>query len=389
MTDPSDSVRRSVEESLAPRLADQSRYLACASPDPLPLSRADLLYLWDDFHVEMLDFASVCQPLGHRNQNVYGAVADHMRYYGLTAPQGQHLLRWPVEYARSLSECLSGPSGGHKVLFCEGQRDALQRAVLLARHHSDRSEVMAVDTGWHDWLPGCRILPNRSWDEMSWEGCGALVICAVDAVYHPVPGVRQWILAARERGVPVVFDESVTGFGRTGTLWGQEHSGLMADLTVLGGAAGGGLPLGAVVASPDFFDTPEMFSDIPPQAGHPWSCAAGQVTLDMIREGVLEHVKDSSSTLSSALDGLVGQFPDHLSHHQGLGLLRGLCFTDRLRASSLPVEARAHGLHVAPAVGNTVLLAPPLVASIHEVTRGVDLICDVLMSWEDGGTRST
>ena len=384
MANPQDTIRRVIEEMLGPRLEDQRAVLALCAPDPLPVARADLLYLWDEYHTEMLDFGMLLNPLGHRHEPILAAVSDHMRYYGFTAPQGQHVLRWPVQYAKDISASFSGPQEVRKVLFCEGQRDALQRAVLLARHHTDKSGVLVVDTGWHDWLPDRQRVHHDRWNQVDWTGVGALVISAVDTVYHPVPGVREWMLSARTAGVPVVFDESVTGFGRTGTLWGQEHIGLVADLTVLGGAVGGGLPLGAVVAGEQFFGTVEMFDDPSPHSGHPWACAAGQITLDAVHPGVLEHVAENARKLSEALDSLQKQFPERIEGQHGIGLLRGLRFVDKDRAQAFPVAARSHGLHLPPAVGHVVLLAPALVSSTYEVTRGVDLMADVLMSWEDG-----
>ena len=382
MTDPQEAIRRVIEtDVLGPRLRDQRAVLALSVEDPLPVARADLLYLWDDYHTEMLDFAMTVSPLGHRHAPIIGTLIEHMNHYGFTAPQGQHLLRWPVLYAKDLSDSFSGPSEARKVLFCEGSNEALGQAVRLACQRTDRTEVAVLDTGNYDRLPGSQRFPYDAWSRIDWDRYGALVLSPVDSSYAPVAAAREWMMCARTAGVPVIMDETVTGFGRTGLLWGQEHIGLVAELTVLGGPLGGGLPLGAVVGLPEFFTGPEMVSG--PLAGHPWSCAAGQVTLSAIHAGVLEHVIESAGVLSKALDGLVGQFPDRVTGHHGIGLLRGLRFRDPERAAAFPIAARSHGLHLPPPVGDTVLLAPALVSSTHEVTRGVDLMAAVLMSWED------
>lgn len=384
MASPQDSIRRIIEEEvLGPRMREYSSVLALAVPEPLPLARADLLYLWDEHHTEMLDFNMQLSPMGHCYDQIHSAVAEHMRYYGLTGSQGLHMTRWPVSYAGKLSAIFSGPSEAFKVLFCEGQHEALRLAVRLACHRTDRPTALVLDTGWHDrLLDDRRLAAPADWNQADWDRYGCLVLSVVDTVYQPVPCVREWMLSARTAGVPVIVDESVTGFGRTGTLWGQEHPGLVADLTVLGGPVGGGLPLGAVVGRPEFFTDPELMTP-GPLAGHPWCCAAGQVTLESVHEGVLEHVRESAVVLAQALDGLQGQFPNRIEGHHGMGLLRGVQFVDKARAAAFPLAARHHGLHVPPAVGNVVLLAPALVSSTHEVTRGVDLMADVLMSWED------
>jgi acetylornithine/succinyldiaminopimelate/putrescine aminotransferase len=172
----------------------------------------------------------------------------------------------------------------------------------------------------------------------------------------------------------------VTGFGRCGVMWGQERIGLIADLVVLGGACGGGYPLGAVIAAPDWFTDGV---DVSPQAAHPLICCAGLHTLNVVTMGVLEYMQDSSVILAKGLSELCAQFPHHLRSHHGDGLLRGLQFVSPERAARFPVDARSHNLHIAPAVGDVVVLSPVLITSTNEMTRGVDLISSVLMSWDD------
>jgi len=377
MGNPQHTILKLIEEVIGPRTTDHQSYLAVTVTDPVPVARTDLLYLWDEYHHEYLDYATLASPLGHRPAAVLNPVLEHGRYYGYTAPQGRHVLRWPVEYARDLSRAFSGPGETRKVLYCEGEREAVREAVRLA---SAGKPVLVLDTGHHDWLgTGTRLAPGER-SGTDWSSYGALLLTVVDTQARPVPGVREAILCARTARLPVIIDETVTGFGRLGTLWGQEETGLVADLTVLGGPAGGGLPFGAIVGPADYFDGP---LDVSPQAGHPWACAAGASLLKAIHPGLLEHVQESATALTTALDGLVGQFPDYLTGHQGRGLYRGLVFTDPVRARDFPQAVLAQGLHLAPAVGNTVLLAPVLVSSTHEVTRGVDLMAATLLSWED------
>lgn len=378
MGNPQDAFVALIDEAVRPRLDGHATYLAAATPDPLPVAKADLLYLWDDYRNEMIDFAAHLNPLGHRMLSLHDALTDHLKYYGYTGVQGQHALRWPVEYAQDLSAAFTRPDEPpRKVLFCEGQREAVHTAIRLAA--ADKP-VAVLNTGWHNWL-GMPVLFSTDWSGVDWTQYGALLLAPTTVTGSPVPGAREWMLRARTESVPVIVDESGTGFGRTGHLWGQEHLGLMADLTVLGGPLGGGLPLGAVVAPPDWFDNLHAPS---PHSGHPWACAMGHALFTRTHPGVIEHVKDLTRTLADGLDGLVGQFPGLLVGHHGTGLLRGLQFADEQRAAAFPIAARHHGLHVEPAFGDTVRLAPVLVSSPHEVTRGVDLMADTLLSWGDG-----
>lgn len=385
MANPEAALRNIVDETVQERRDQAQACLARHDPEALPVARTHLLYLWDEYRTELLDFAAFSSPVGHNNDRVTNTVADHLRYYGYTAPQGRHLLRWPVAYAQALSEAFTGlDEEPRQVLFCEGEREAVDQAVRLARWHNQRPHLAVLDTGQHDWLVHADRLPvdpvlatRLDWDKR----CALLLSPVTDrGVLLDPQTVRSWIQQARDHEVPVIVDETVSGFGRTGTLWGQEHAGLVADLTVLGGPCGGGLPLGAVIADRKYFQAP---LDVSGQSGHPWACAAGNAVLDSVHPGVLAHVEDSARHLTTALDGLVGQFPTRLAGHHGHGLLRGLRFVSPDDARRFPLSARSHGLHLAPAVGDTVLLAPVLISSSHEVTRGVDVMAEVLMSWED------
>jgi 4-aminobutyrate aminotransferase-like enzyme len=390
MTKPDEAIRKVIdEESVNPRMANYREYLALQVSEPLPVARADLLYLWDDYRGEYLDFAATSTPLGHAHPVVAQAVAEHGRYYGFTGPQGHHLLRWPVQYAKSLSEAFSGESEpARRVLYTEGQYEALRLAVDLAIRRSIRlrpvpPNPVVVGPGHHR-IGGSLSYP---WDfdpvDARWDSIAALLISPVseDARVIPNGAARRWMLAARAEGVPVVYDETVTGFGRLGTMWGQQSTDLTADLTVLGGPCGGGWPLGAVIAPPEYFAGP---LEVSAQAGHPVACCAGAVTLDVIRLGVLEYMEETTALLTKGLDELCDQFPHYLTGHHGKGLLRGLTFTDPDTADRFTRDCRPHGLYVAPAVDDVVVLAPVLVTSTHEMTRGADLVAATLLSWDDG-----
>jgi 4-aminobutyrate aminotransferase-like enzyme len=384
LTGLSDGGRRLIDETVGPRRLSQTSVMAASIDDPLAVAKADLLYLWDEYGTEHLDFAAAMAPLGHRYQPLNDLLAEHLRFYGWTAVQGQHLQRWTVALASRLSAAFTGPGEEpRRVLFCEGERHAVAEAVRSA---SRDGPAAVVDTGRHGWMVaepgrGGPFLHPSDVDALGWDGFGCLLLAGVDTAHAPVPFLREWVLAARARDVPVVFDESATGFGVTGVMWAQEHSGLVADVTVLGGPVGGGLPLGAVVGPRRFVPDDR---DPSRHSGHPWACAAGWVVVDTVNPAMLAHADECGREVAAALGTLCEQFPGHLSGHHGVGLLRGLRFRDPSLAARFPSLARARGLHLAPAVGGTVTIAPVLVSSVNEMKRGVDLIADALMSWDDG-----
>jgi acetylornithine/N-succinyldiaminopimelate aminotransferase len=81
-----------------------------------------------------------------------------------------------------------------------------------------------------------------------------------------------------QTGTLLVLDEIQAGFGRTGTLWGFEQFGIVPDVLLLGKALGGGMPLGAFIASKELMDAltdAPVLGHITTFGGHPVCCAAG------------------------------------------------------------------------------------------------------------------
>jgi acetylornithine/succinyldiaminopimelate/putrescine aminotransferase len=110
---------------------------------------------------------------------------------------------------------------------------------------------------------------------------------------------NEWILALRkkcdETGALLILDEIQVGFGRTGTLWGFEQYGIVPDILLLGKALGGGLPLGAFIASKkmmDSFTDQPVLGHITTFGGHPLSCAAGLAAMKvLIKENLLDFIR--------------------------------------------------------------------------------------------------
>src|SRR5262249_60494706 len=122
-------------------------------------------------------------------------------------------------------------------------------------------------------------------------------------IVEPVPaegGVRvprpEFLGAVRRRcddvGAVLVFDEVVTGFGRTGRLFAHQHHGVVPDLLVLAKALGGGLPLGAFVGAPALMATLRRdppLAHVTTFGGHPLSCAGGLAALEVLLPDRLAH----------------------------------------------------------------------------------------------------
>ena len=158
----------------------------------------------------------------------------------------------------------------------------------------------------------------------------------------PVPaGFLESIRAFCDRtGALLMFDEILTGGGRTGRLWAYEHSGVVPDLLLLGKGIGGGFPLGIVAG-------PRHVMDAGPGAqpthnsstfgGNPLACAAGLATLGaLLDEGLVDNASQVGDHLMTALQERL-ELRRNVADVRGLGLAIGIeMVTDR--ASRTPVS---------------------------------------------------
>lgn len=390
MPSPEASIKKAIDETLAPLIADHRTFLADTNEPFLPVSKADLHYLFDQYGNQLLDFSASLAPVGHNHPFIINAVREHLDFYVRTADVGRHILRWPVEFAAELAKTFVDEDAEvfPQVQFTEGEREAVMLALAMCRPGPDYA---LLDTGQHDWLSTTRSdsIPLIPLDEHPekfryWHHLDALVVSpvCVDGRVLDADWLRVLFAIAHSHEVRVIFDESRTGYGRLGTMWGQQSFGLNPDLTVLGGPTGGGFALGAVVASEEVWSASGPQWSVSPQAGNPVACAAGAGLLRAINVGVLEHVKEAGDTFDHALQELTNQFTEYLVTTHGKGLWRTLGFHTASLANSFVFDARRHGLHLAPAVGDSVVVTPTLIASEMELTRGVDLMADTLLDWQ-------
>jgi acetylornithine/succinyldiaminopimelate/putrescine aminotransferase len=205
-------------------------------------------------------------------------------------------------------------------------------------------------------------------------------------------GVRipssSFIKALREHcdrsGALLVFDEVLTGLGRTGRCFALEHFGITPDVVVLAKALGGGLPLGAFCARDEIL---AVLAQDPPLGhittfgGHPLSCATGLAAIEVI---VAERLWERAASLGASITaGLRGLTQRGIEDVRGLGLLIGIEFTQATLARRFVAEALARGVVINWTLNadRVVRLAPPLTISAEEV--------DFAMATMQAALRST
>ncbi|HEY8520442.1 MAG TPA: adenosylmethionine--8-amino-7-oxononanoate transaminase [Gammaproteobacteria bacterium] len=211
-----------------------------------------------------------------------------------------------------------------------------------------------------------------------------LVQAAGGMKFHAPETVRVIASVARRHGLLVIFDEIATGFGRCGTLFACEQTGVVPDIVTLGKAlTGGTLPLAATVATERVFaaflsERPEAaLMHGPTFMGNPLACAAANASLDLFeREPRLEQVR----AIEAALDA--GLRPCRTQPGVRDVRVRGAIGVVELerppRLDALRARFVDHGVWVRP-FGNVVYLMPPFVIEPHDLATLVAAVHDVLL----------
>ncbi len=209
-------------------------------------------------------------------------------------------------------------------------------------------------------------------------------------VIVPPKGYLQRLRDICDRhGILLIFDEVITGFGRTGGDWATNTMGVKPDLiTCAKGLTNGTVPMGAVLATKAIYDTvnaaaPETAIELPhgyTYSAHPLACAAAIATLDVYKsEGLFERSAQLSQQFEDAAHSLKGL--PNVKDIRNIGLVAGVEFECKegvvgRRASEISTKCWEAGI-LARVTGDTIAIAPPMVIKEEEIDRIFTTIGDV------------
>jgi acetylornithine/succinyldiaminopimelate/putrescine aminotransferase len=181
---------------------------------------------------------------------------------------------------------------------------------------------------------------------------------------------------AKKFGCLVIADEIQSGTGRTGKFFGFEHFPLTPDVVMLAKPIGGGLPLGAILATEPVASVLEPGMHGTTFGGNPVACAAGIAVLEVIAE---EHLVERASTLGavllSGLHALAADFPGLVKEVRGFGLMAGM---ELDRPGDAVVDAmRAKHILINCTDATVLRFLPPLVISEAHVQETLSALRDV------------
>ncbi|HXR25635.1 MAG TPA: aspartate aminotransferase family protein [Candidatus Binataceae bacterium] len=385
------------------------RHLAQTSDAPIGLeidhAEGSWIYTADGHRYLDLIAGIGVSALGHGNPAVLAAIADQARRHLHVMVYGEYVIEAQAKLAARLAESLP-PSLG-RIYFTNSGAEAIEGALKTARKYTGRAGFVAFGGAYHgdtmaalalmgngffrapfEPLPGpVRHLPYNDSSALAAidETVAAVVIEPVQAEGGVRIPDRGFMTALRERcdkvGSVLIFDEVLTGFGRTGRLFALEHFGVVPDTIVLAKALGGGLPLGAFCGRDELIgklahDPP--LGHITTFGGHPLSCAAGLASLEVIIGGRLwEGADRAGAQLRTGLGQLGGE---EIVAIRGLGALVGIEFATASWAHRFVAETIARGVIVNWTLNadRVVRVAPPLTIKADEIAFGLNVMRSAL-----------
>jgi len=290
--------------------------------NPIEIVKAEGIYLTDNEgnkHIDLVSGVSVSN-VGHRHPKVVEAIKTQLDDYMHVMVYGKFVHSPQVRLATLLAENL--PSSLDAVYFVNSGSEAIEGALKLAKRITNRAEIVHFKNAYHGGTAGALSLlghetmknafrplvpATRMLDFNEFKQIGQITKATAAVLIEPIQaeaGIilpeKDYLLALRQKcnqtGTLLIFDEIQMGFGRSGKLFAFENYHVVPDILCLAKGMGGGMPIGAFVASKQMMmeltHHPEL-GHITTFGGHPISCAAALASLKLILN---EKLADSANT---------------------------------------------------------------------------------------------
>ena len=367
----------------------------------LSLVRGEGCQVWDADGRGYLDLVAgiAVSSLGHAHPAIVDAVTAQVRRIAHTS--NLYLNEPAIALAERLVDILGVE--GTRVFLCNDGTTANEAAIKTVRRaRPSRSKFVAAERSFHGRSLGALALTGKAAARepfapfgldvafVPYGDPGALAAAVDDttaAVFlEPtlgeagvVPPPAGYLAAARAAcdaaGSLLVLDEVQAGVGRTGRWFGHQHENVVPDVITVAKGLGGGLPIGACLATGEASEALQKGDHGSTFGGNPVSCAAALAVIDTIeKDDLLTSVTELGAAWKAALQAVAG---DGLQSVRGRGLWLALAVDDGL-APAIETAARESGFIVNAVAADAVRLAPPLVLSQSEADSFAAALPEVL-----------
>jgi len=321
----------------------------------------------------------------------------HLMVYGELVQSPQVLL------AKRLTELL--PPQLDCVYFVNSGSEAIEGAIKLAKRYTGKTELISCYNAYHGCtngamsIMGCDeftrafrpLMPDcvkiRFGEISDIEKITASTAAVIIEVVQGEAGIRfanknywqQLRNQCNKTKTLLVFDEIQTGFGRTGSLFAFEQTGVIPDILTLAKGMGGGMPIGAFIASREIMNClthHPVLGHITTFGGHPVSCAAALASLEVIeREKLYLQVPKKAKLFNNLLSHL-----PQIKEFRQQGLMIALDFGNQKYTFEVINRCIEKGLLTDWFLfcDTALRIAPPLVITEEEIVRGCEILSEVI-----------
>lgn len=333
---------------------------------PVMIVDGKMQYLFDETGRRYLDAFGgiVTVSVGHCHPEVNAAVIEQTQRLQHTTTI--YLNNQIAEYAAELTARM--PGNLKNVYFVNSGSEANDMAMMMARLYTGCHDIITLRNAYHGLSEATMgLLGQHTWKFQVPQGAGVhhalnpnpyrgafgndgpayardvadLISAATPGrvagfIHETVQGVGGAVPLAdgylpavykmvREAGGVCIADEVQTGFGRTGSAyWGFQNQGVLPDIVTMAKGIGNGLPLAAVVTTPEIAQVLAARLHFNTFGGNPVSCAAGRAVLRVIeKEGLQQNCADVGGYLMLKLRALQSKH-SIIGDVRGLGLMVGV-----------------------------------------------------------------
>ncbi|MCX6141386.1 MAG: acetylornithine/succinylornithine family transaminase [Candidatus Kapabacteria bacterium] len=336
--------------------------------------------------------------LGHSHPKVIAAIEQQIRSY-------MHVSNaFYQEPQVRLAEQLVWATGYPRVFFCNSGAEATEGAMKMARRFGTanaRYDIVGFSGGFHGrtygplsimdkalykdgmgpFLPNTLVLPFNDIDALEArvdENTCAVMLEFLQGEGGIVEATEEFIGALwrlkEQYGFLVIADEVQSGLGRTGDFFAFERFGVRPDIVTIAKAIGGGLPLGAILATDEVAVLFERGMHGTTYGGNPVACAAGSVVLAEVTSGLMDNVREVGAYLRRCLDAVHTTHPQTIREVRGRGCMQGLV----VHGDSSPFVSKLleMGIIANATAGNVIRFLPSFIITRQDV----DTLCVALDS---------
>jgi len=355
-------------------------------------------FLWDLEGNRYTDYVAgiAVNCLGHAHPELVKAISEQASR--LIHVSNLYQIQEQADLGEALASIAPSPLG--KSLFCNSGAEANEAALKLAVKHTGREKVIACRNSFHGrtsatlsvtgqekYQKGFEPLLSKNIEFVDYNSVeelkskvngntAAVILEPVQGEGGVLPASQEYFRTVRDvctdAGALMIVDEVQTGMGRTGKWFGFQHFGVVPDIISLAKALGGGVPIGAIMTSPDIARTFTPGTHGTTFGGNPLACAAANAVIHaMKKEKLVERAAELGEGWKNELRAIGSGHPE-IADVRGLGLMIGVEMGDL--AKEFQKFALGKRLLVNVSAGKVLRLVPPLIitdASVNDLNSAL------------------